>query len=529
MKSVSSILLVLCVMSCATTDEPTTPGASPLSVRIPARPAVVNEILDERTLVIRGVNVVDVKEGRSVSGTTVVVRGNRIVSVAEGALLVVPPQATVIDAGGRFLIPGLWDMHVHALDPSRWSWGALLMVANGVTGFRDPATVRPLPEVASIRAGVAAGKIVAPRFVTAGPLLDGPPAIFREFITVDSAESMRTTVKSLQEEGADFIKVYTRLSRDAFTAALDEARKRGLHVAGHVPLSVTTAEASAMGMKSVEHSFRHRLACSANEQEIRAILEEQIRTSSEKNWKRYYELEERTWQLGLSYDEPGCRALGRTFARNGTWFVPTAVEMYSRFRPEVTGHEPFAKLFDDARLQYYPSARVAQWRDEVAQARGKFEGRVESSTDPLATSDRIEAERAAEVKNRLRMTLAIHQGGGGILAGTDASFNFPLVLMGFSLHEELELMVRSGLTPAEALRTATLNPAVFLGIEQTSGTVGEGKVADLVLLNSDPLKQISNTKDIYAVVLNGQYFDRKALDQLLADAKAAANVKSETR
>lgn len=506
MKLLSSILIVLSFVSCATTRRP---------------PADT-----ESSVAIRGVNVVDVKEGRLVSGQTVIVRGNRIVSVYDDALSIVPPEATVVDGNGRFLIPGLWDMHVHALDPSRWSWGSLLMVANGVTGFRDPATVRPLAEVASIRADVAEGRIVAPRFVTAGPLIDGPPPIFNEFLTVESAEKMRKAVQSLHEEGADFVKVYTRLSRDAFIAALDEAKKHGMPVVGHVPLALTAAEASAMGMKSVEHSYRHRLACSAHEQEMRSMLEQQIRAAAEKNWKNYYEIEERNWQLGLSYDEKKCRELGRTFARNGTWFVPTSVEMYARFRPEVTGYEPVAKLFEDPRLEYYPPARVVQWRERVAQARGNFEGRFESSADPLATAERIEKERAAEINNRLRMTLDIHKGGSGILAGTDASFNFPLVLMGFSLHEELEFMVRSGLTPAEALRTATLNPALFLGIEQTSGTVAEGKTADLVLLNSDPLKQIGSTKDIHAVVLNGRYLDREALDDLLAEAKAVANAQN---
>jgi imidazolonepropionase-like amidohydrolase len=474
-------------------------------------------------LVFRHVAVVDVERGRIIPDQAVAIRGRTIVGVSRDDSTASAAGPRVIDGSGLYLVPGLWDMHAHVLDPSRWSWGSLLNVANGITGIRDPATVRPLADVAAIRAAIESGTLVAPRIVTGGPLIDGPPPVFKEFLTIDSGDAMRREVRRLHAQGADFIKLYNRLSRDSFLAAMEESRRLGLPVAGHVPVAVGAAEASDLGMRSVEHSFRHRMACSRDEAAMRRKLQEQVRAAAASDWTRYWEVEDAVWRLGLEYSGEACLELGRTFARNGTWFVPTAVEMMSRFRPEITSEESLATLFDDPRLVHFPARRVAQWREQMAVERGEVFGRAKASGDPIGTLDRVEKERAAEVANRLRMTLDLHRGGTRLLAGTDASFNFPLVLMGFSLHEELELMVRSGLDPADALRTATLNPAVFLGLSESLGAIAPGKSADLVLLAANPLEDIRNTTKITAVVLRGRYLDRPALDRLLDEARVLAN------
>ena len=472
------------------------------------------------SIVIDRVAVVDVETGQVRMDQSVHIAGDRIVGISPSGA---EPHATasVVDGQDGYLIPGLWDMHVHGLQPSRWDWGSLLMVANGVTGMRNPATTRPLADIATIRSDVAAGRVIGPRFIAAGPLIDGLPPIFGdEFPTVGSPEEMRALIASFHEQGADFIKIYTRLDRESFYAAIDEAGKRGLPVAGHVPLSVTVAEASDAGMKSVEHSYRHRMACVPAETEIRSMLTEQIRAQADEDWSRYVEIEESTWQLGLDYSSDKTVALGERLARNGTWFVPTAVEMRSRFRPEHISEESFDELFSDARLEYFPPATVTAWRDQLCHERGYLWGRANYSGDPEKVGTQIADDREREVANRLRMTGDLHAAGAGICAGTDASFNFPLVMMGFSLHEELELMVQSGLTSLQALQTATLNPARFLDATDRLGTIAEGKVADLVLLDANPLEDIRNTTRIRAVVLNGKPFDRTALDQLLAQAKA---------
>ena len=466
---------------------------------------------------IRGVTVVDVATGALLADRTVVVRGNRIVAVDSGRGGSGLAGTRIVDGAGKFLIPGLWDMHGHILH--RWDWAARLDVANGVTGVRDMATHTPLARVQQIRAEVSAGRTVGPRFLTGGPLIDGEPAIFREYLAVGSVERAVAVVDSLHVAGADFIKIYTRLTREQFAAIVAQARRHGLAVTGHVPLSMTTAEASDAGMRSVEHAFRHRLACAEAEEEMRGLLHEQVEAQGRRDYRRSEMIEDSTFTLGLkTYSAERCSALGRRFAKNGTWFVPTLVEMRARFRPEVYFDANFDSLFTQPHLQYVPRPIVAFWRDRMSFDAGVRMAEVYDSTE-LAVTER---PRAEEIATRLRMVGDLHRAGAQLLAGTDASENFALVIAGFSLHEELGLLVQAGLTPLQALQTATLNPARFLDATDSLGTVARGKVADLVLLDANPLDDIRNTTRIQAMVLNGRYFDRSALDALLEEARHAA-------
>jgi imidazolonepropionase-like amidohydrolase len=300
---------------------------------------------------------------------------------------------------------------------------------------------------------------------------------------------------------------------------LNAAKRRGLPVGGHVPLAVTTAEASDSGMQSVEHAFRHRLACADAEEAIRTALLRQIGAQARRDWATSEAIEASTFRQGLeTYSPARCQALGKRFARNGTWFVPTLVEMRARFRPETHSDSAFDALFTQPHLRAVPRSLVAQWRDGMVYQEGLVTG--------MATSESMwEAEkrdRAREIETRLRMVADMHRGGAGILVGTDGAVAFPLVISGYSVHEELVLLVSAGLTPLEALRTATLNPARALGREADLGTVAKGKLADLVLLDADPLADIGATSQIRAVVLNGRLFTRAQLDQLLASAETAA-------
>jgi imidazolonepropionase-like amidohydrolase len=469
-------------------------------------------------LAITHVTVVNVETGARLPDHTVVVEARRIVTVGPSPEVVVPSGATVVDGAGKYLIPGLWDMHAHVLN--RWSWTAPLAVAAGVTGVRDMASWGPLAEAHRIRAEVAAGSVVGPRVASfAGPLVDGEPAIFDEYLAVGTEARARAVVDSLADAGVDLIKVYTRLPRDLFASILERARERGLPVAGHVPLALTTAEASDMGMWSVEHAYRHRLACAEAEDEIRHALIRQIAAQEGRDWESYDAIEDSTFRLGIeTYSPDRCRELGRRFARNGTWFVPTLVEMRSRFRPEDHFSPSFDSLFTQPWLRAVPRRLVARWRDEMVFQIGLRAGMAPSEA---AWEDGKRA-RAQEIDTRLRMVADMQRGGAGILAGTDGAVAFPLVVSGYSIHEELSLFVQAGLSPAEALRTATLNPARALGLADDLGSVAVGKMADLVLLAADPLEDIANTTRIDAVILDGRLFDRQALDALWEEAAAAA-------
>lgn len=468
-------------------------------------------------LAITNVTVVDVETGDRLPDRTVIVGAARITAVGPSAEVMVPADAAVVDGTGKFLIPGLWDMHAHVLN--RWVWTAPLSVASGVTGVRDMASWGPLADTHRIRGDVAAGRTVGPRVAGfAGPLIDGEPAIFDDYLTVGTADEARAVVDSLADGGVDLIKVYTRLPRDIFFAVVNAAQRRGLPVGGHVPLALTTAEASDAGMWSVEHAYRHRLACADAEEEIRTALIRQIDAQARQDWMTYEAIEDSTFRLGIeTYSPERCRALGERLARNGTWFVPTLVEMRSRFRPEEHFASSFDSLFTQPHLRAVPRRLVARWRDDMAFQAGLRAGMADSE----AAWEEGARNRAREIETRLRMVGDLHRGGAGILAGTDGAVAFPLVISGYSVHEELELLVEAGLTPLEALRTATLNPARALGMVDDIGTVTAAKLADLVLLDADPLEDIANTTRIRAVVLNGRLLDRAALDDLVDQAEAA--------
>jgi imidazolonepropionase-like amidohydrolase len=458
--------------------------------------------------------VVDIAQGLVAHDYTVVVSGNRITAV--GVKARIPAGARVVNATGKFLIPGLWDMHSHSLD--RWAWSSLLNVANGVTGIRDPAAVKPEQEIVELRRAVERGEAFGPRFVASGRIIDGSPKSRDTYVAVDSPAAMRAEMQRRQGAGLDFIKVYTNLSRDVFFAAAEEARRLNIPLAGHVPLAVTAAEASDAGMRSVEHSYRHRMACATAEDTIRRQLRALVNLRALGEDQRFAATEDSAFVLGVNtYSPEKCRQLGERFARNGTWFVPTLVEMQTRFNPDYPRSDEFETRFKDPRLRYVAPARVMQWRTVMTLDAGVLQGQF---TYGPRGPDTVFAERDREVANRLRMPADLQKGGALLLAGTDVDNTFPFLFFGFSLHDELALLVKGGLTPLAALQSATINPARFLKRETELGSVTEGKLADLVLLEANPLENIAHTQRIAAVVLNGRYLPRAELDTLLDRAAA---------
>jgi imidazolonepropionase-like amidohydrolase len=467
-----------------------------------------------RAVVFTHVAVVDVERGQLAHDYTVVVSGNRIAAMGPNPRI--PTGARVINARGKFLIPGLWDMHSHSMD--RWAWSSLLNVANGVTGFRDPGAVKPEQEIVALRRAVEAGAAFGPRFVASGRIIDGSPKSRATYVAVDSPAAMRAEMQRRQQAGLDFIKVYTNLSRDVFLAAAAEAQRIDIPLVGHVPLAVTAAEASDAGMRSIEHSYRHRMACATAEDVIRRQLRDLVTLRALGEDQRYGATEDSAFVLGVNtYSPEKCRQLGERFARNGTWFVPTLVEMQTRFNPDYPLSDEFANRFKDPRLRYVSPARIVQWRTTMALDAGVLQGQF---TYGPRGPDTVFAERDREVANRLRMPADLQRGGAPLLAGTDVDNTFPFLFFGFSLHDELALLVKGGLTPLAALQSATINPARFLKREMELGTVTEGKLADLVLLEANPLENIEHTKRIAAVVMNGRYLSRTELDRLLNQAAA---------
>jgi imidazolonepropionase-like amidohydrolase len=353
-----------------------------------------------------------------------------------------------------------------------------LFVVNGVLGIRD--TGSPLDSLLHYRRAVASGAVLGPRVLGSGPLLDGPGAQWPTFtVPVTSAAEGRHAVDSLAAAGVDFIKVYDRLPRDAFLAIADEAKQRHVPVIGHVPFAVGVLEASAAGMRSIEH-FTLGPAC------IPRLLE---------LWRD-------TLRAVAAYDESACRAAGSALARNGTWLVPTL----SRERTWSHAYLASRAAGADPALRYVPQAVRAKWdrwRDSVV----------------TTGSARDDTTQAAVYRTFVRIVRALRGAGVGVLAGTDTDGNdaYYYGVPGYTLHAELETLVRdAGFTPAEALRAATLDAARFLGASDSVGTVANRKVADLVLLDANPLIDIRNAGRIAAVVANGRYLDRSELERLLS-------------
>jgi hypothetical protein len=439
-------------------------------------------------LVIKRVTVIDATGKPGQPDMTVVIAGNRIVAVSPWNKAKAPKSAQVVDGTGKFLIPGLWDMHMHYFPSNRAAQYDLLYLANGVLGVREMAGP---PNAGEWRASRAASDKPAPSVFLASPLLDGPKP-FRPGVSISVADETqaRQAVARQKEFGADFIKVYSLLPRDAYFAIADEARKRSIPFVGHVPLSVKASEASDAGQKSIEHLTGVALGCSGQEEALSAEV------------ARLTEMTD-MWPVGAltgrafeSYDQSKAQSLFARFVKNGTWQCPTltAIRSVSRLlAPELS---------NDQRLKYVPKELRSYW--ENSRNDSNVLTPEERSALPLFFSGSI------------RIVGDMHRAGVSILAGTDTG------IKGFSLHDELALLVESGMSPMAALQAATSNAARFMGQLDRRGTIETGKIADLVLLDKNPLADIHNTRSIQAIVLNGKLMPRAALDAMLAEAEALA-------
>lgn len=456
-------------------------AAAALAACAPAEPAF------DAPLAFENVTVVDAVEGAR-PGMTVVVEGDRIAAV--GADATPPRGARVVDASGRYLIPGLWDMHVHlTYDDALVEAMPRLFLSYGVTSVRDTGGLLDelLPVVRSMRADGA----VAPRVFFSGPLLDG------EFVVYDgdgrpeigtanpSPEAARANVASLAEAGVDFIKVYEMVTPEVFDALVEAGNEHGLPIAMHVPLSLRAGQ-TASRVRSMEHLRNIEMDCAANAEELldvrRGILTEHREGPGAELRSRLHGLQRLPAVAAL--DEARCEEVLATM-RN-TIQVPTlrlnALSVQGPFdRPDWPGA-----------LDRLPAEVAVDWR---------------------AATERRLANPGSGNTTFGEWSLALigwmHERGIPIGAGTDTPISF--AAPGHSLHDELDMLVRAGLPPREALRSATVRPAEFFGLEGEMGRVAEGYRGDLVLLRANPLDDIANTREIEGVVSRGRWFTGEEL------------------
>ena len=408
---------------------------------------------------ITNVSVVDVTSGRLLAGQTVVVTGNRITELGPAGRVKVPAPARTIDGTGKYLIPGLWDIHVHAATPWFGNYFMPLLVAHGITGVREMFSATQAVDVWRQRIG--SGQAVGPRVGLFGSLVDGSPPIWPGSIVAATAEDGRRIVDSLKAARVEFVKVYSRLG-----AAL----------------------AARLGQRTVEHLTQVLLACSTREDEF--LEQSRAAVASPKGWDSAGVVSRGRVQALLdSYDATRCERVADRFVAAGTYMVPTAVVL----RSIANLDDP--ALARDARLTYIPGFLKDGWNPKK-----DFRFNMLTPAD-WALRKKVNA-RELEV---LRL---FHRRGVRFLAGTDLAN--PYIYPGSSLHDELGLLVSIGMTPLQALQSATIEPARFLGLADSLGTVGAGRVADLVLLSANPLTDIGNVAKVEVVIANGRVFDAAA-------------------
>jgi len=444
------------------------------------------------TLIVRDVTIIDVETGGRRPDHAIIIRNGEISKVGPSADIKTPSDATVIDGREKFLIPGLWDMHVHSHRAERWKYHHPLFLAHGVTGVRDAGS--------HLGSALAAMKWtrddpIAPRIIWGSPIIDGAPQVNSFGLSAEDEASARALVREMRRLGFDFIKVYDRLDKKAYQAIASEARARKMRLEGHVPLGLSPDETTAAGQMLIDHLTLVLEACTPGALDF---VHQEFNASPAESDSLALMMDARFADALQRYDAEECDRLFRSFAANNVWQVPTLVEMRGFF------HADDPAIVNDPRVALTTPRLLADWRAFGAEADPK----------ELANGRKVFAAQ-------MHMMRAMQDAGVGLLAGTDASSE-PWVFAGASLHDELGLFVAAGLTPLEALQTATINPLRYLGRKKTSPVISKGERADLVLLDADPLTDIDATRRIAAVIKGGTLFDRAALDGLIERAKAEA-------
>jgi len=463
------------------------------------RPGLTGDFL------VRNVSIVDVVNGGVLPGRDVVVRDGRIDSIDTGALESRQNALLVVDGTGKFLVPGLWDMHVHSLKISP-QYTHPLSIANGITGVREMWGCASLPDsfvacrqdIERWREGLLDRSHLAPRYIQRSSFHingeGGIPAAAPTFFRARNADEARELVAHHADDGVDVLKTYTNLSVAAYEALAMEAPKHGLLLAGHLPVRVSLEKALAAGQNSIEHPRLFLLECYRDVAEFRALPNPMAAYSTSVAIQA---------RLIDEHDPERCTELMATMAASDTWWTPTLQVLRMS---ALAGNLEFR---EDPRRRYIPFIlRAGLWDPDA-------DSSAQNAVDESGRN--MQAELYQLALDNVRQA---HAAGVRIVAGTDAGDTY--VFPGFAIHDELAELVRAGLAPMDALRSATIDAALFSGKAPDYGSIEAGKVADMILLDANPLTDIRNTEKIAGLFFNGQYLDRGALDELLAFAEQQA-------
>jgi imidazolonepropionase-like amidohydrolase len=401
------------------------------------------------------VAVVPMDRERVLADSTVLVVDGRIREIGPATAIAVPRDATVIDGRGKYLMPGLADMHAHTWEEEDFP----LLLANGVTTIRNmfggPTHLR-------WKERISAGGLASPTIYTAGPIIDGNPPIWPGAV-VENADQARRIVAEQHAAGYDFLKVYARLSRESYDAVIREGKTQGMFVAGHVPDAVGLHAALRSGIKSIEHLSGYEM-----------LARKEIGPGQEASWARL--------------DESQFASIARETAASGTWNCPTLVLFQHRIAPGEP--EYLRKLLARPEMRYMSPENVRSWYPE--------NNYLKNSTPERAASSREKGDVM-----RKKLVKALHDAGARLLLGTD--YGNPFVVPGFSPQLELRNFVDAGLSPFEAIRAGTSGAAEFMNAASEWGTVAAGRRADLIMLDGNPLEDVSTISKPAGVMVRGKW------------------------
>jgi imidazolonepropionase-like amidohydrolase len=409
---------------------------------------------NDSAIVFRNVLIVPMDSERVLPNQTVVVKKGKIIAIDDVKKVTIPSDAVVIDGSGKYLLPGLADMHVHT-DPSDFP----LFLANGITTVRE---MNGSPDHLKWRAQLASGELLGPRLFVASTMIAGEKQRYRH-VLVTSPDQAAKVVREFAEQKYDFIKVYDGLSRAAYDQIVETARAEKIPVVGHIPSAVGLEHVLESGQKSIEHTEQIEYAAAGFESPLSSQQSDAVATQ---------------------------------IARANAWITPTLASQEVLCRQ---GTAWFDSLFDRPEMKFVDSSTLAWWSSMKREPGSAHSGKPDMGSRFFSS--------------QMNLVKSLNGRHALILAGTDTPN--ALLVPGFSLYDELRNLHETGLTAFEVLQTATTNPAKFLGLLEESGTVETGKRADLVLVDGNPLQDLATLRAPVGVMLRGIWLPRSQLNELL--------------
>ncbi len=430
-------------------------------------------------IIISNINLIDIKDG-SITNKTIYINDGKIVDIRIPDSLVNATSENVIDGANKYVLPGFWDNHIHLRGGDSLieeNKNLLpLFIANGITTVRD-AGGDLTTQVLQWRKEIENNALIGPSIYTSGPKLDGDNATWAGSLVVESVEDVTKALDSLEKIPSDFVKIYdSKISRENYLAILKQAKQRGMISSGHMPFTVELNEAVTSGIGAIEHLYYVLKGCSSKEPEItQAIINKKLGFWSAMN------------DLIGSYEDSTAQNTFRLLKEKNTYVVPTLhIGDILSYLDEVDhSNDPYLNIVGKGIIKTY-------------------EGRIKRA---LNASDNAKKSRKELNTFFKKLTKSLSDANVQLLAGSDSGAYNSYTYSGVSLHKELEAMVDSGIAPIKALQTSAYNGSKYLKKDTEVGTIEVNKTSDLVILNSNPLQEIKNTRDIYRVIKGSNIYN----------------------